>query len=85
MCLDSALDLWPPDHLELGFFASQIGHSELEVCSLVSLLGVGNLRSDNSLKLLQISRKSKQTTNNTLGSKIRHYYEELSSVSTFRN
>ena len=32
MCLDSALDLWAPDHFELGFFASRIRRSEIE-CS----------------------------------------------------
>ena len=32
MCLDSALDLWPPGHFALGFFASRIGRSEME-CS----------------------------------------------------
>ena len=32
MCLDSALDLWPPGHFALEFFASRIGRSEME-CS----------------------------------------------------
>ena len=30
MCLDSALDLWPPGHFELGFFAPRIGRYEME-------------------------------------------------------
>ena len=30
LCSDSALDLWPPDHFELGLFASRKGPSELE-------------------------------------------------------
>ena len=34
MCLDSALDLWPPGHFALGFFASQIGRSEMECSAL---------------------------------------------------
>ena len=34
MCLDSALDLWPPGHFALEFFATQIGHSEMECSAL---------------------------------------------------
>ena len=34
MCLDSALDLWPPGHFALEFFASQIGRSEMECSAL---------------------------------------------------
>ncbi|XP_066016273.1 uncharacterized protein [Pocillopora verrucosa] len=34
MCLDSALDLWPPGHFELVFFASRIGRSEMECAAL---------------------------------------------------
>ena len=30
ICLDSALDLWPPCHFELGFFPSRIGRYETE-------------------------------------------------------
>ena len=30
MCLDSVLDLWPPGHFALVFFASRIGRSEME-------------------------------------------------------
>ena len=52
MCLDSALDLWPPSHFELGFFPSRIGCSEMGVCGLVVLLGVVNLEMDNSFKWL---------------------------------
>ena len=37
MCLDSALDLWPPGYFELGFFASRIGCSEMEYATLFSL------------------------------------------------
>ena len=35
--LDYALDLWPPIHLELGFFASQIRCQEMECATLFSL------------------------------------------------
>ena len=35
MCLDSVLDLWPPGHFALVFFASRIGRSEI-----VSSLGL---------------------------------------------
>ena len=34
MSLDSALDLWPPGHFELGFLASRIGRSEMECSAL---------------------------------------------------
>ena len=34
ICLDSALDLWPPGHFALGFFASRIGRSEMECSAL---------------------------------------------------
>ena len=34
MCLDSALDLWPPGHFELRFFTSWIKHSEMECAAL---------------------------------------------------
>ena len=34
MCFDSALDLWPPGHFKLGFFASRIGRSDMEVCDI---------------------------------------------------
>ena len=34
VCLDSALDLWPPGHFALEFFASQIGRSEMECSAL---------------------------------------------------
>ena len=40
VCLDSALDLWPPGHFELGFFASRIRRSEME-CSALSFSYVG--------------------------------------------
>ena len=40
MCLDSALDLWPPGHFALEFFASRIGRSEME-CSDVGSSYVG--------------------------------------------
>ena len=34
VCLDSALDLWLPDHFALEFFASRIGRSEMERSAL---------------------------------------------------
>ena len=40
ICLDSALDLWPPGHFELVFFASWIGRSEMECAAL----GFSNVR-----------------------------------------
>ena len=51
ICLDLALDLWPPGHFALGFFASRIGRSEMECSALGSvLMYVENLEMDNSLK-----------------------------------
>ena len=41
MCLDSALDLWPPSHFELEFFTSRIGSSKLEFAAL----GLSQVRS----------------------------------------
>ena len=38
MCLDSAMDLWPPGHFELGFFPSWMGRSEMECTSWASLM-----------------------------------------------
>ena len=34
VCLDSALDLWPSAHFELGVFATPIGRSEMECAAL---------------------------------------------------
>ena len=34
MCLNSELDLWPPGHFALGFFAFRIGCSEMECSAL---------------------------------------------------
>ena len=34
MCLNSALDLWPPDHFAAEFFAFQVGRSEMECSAL---------------------------------------------------
>ena len=40
MCLGSALDLWPPGHFALEFFASRIRRSKMEC----SALGFSNVR-----------------------------------------
>ena len=63
-CLDSALDLWPPGHFALEFFAPQIGRSEME-CSAF-LMYVENLEMDNSLKCVLFIKVSSQITSNTL-------------------
>ena len=34
MCLDSALELWPPGHFELECLVSRIGRSEMECSAL---------------------------------------------------
>ena len=51
MCLDSALDLWPPGHFELGFFASQIGRLEIECSALGFSYVRGKPRSGQSAKM----------------------------------
>ena len=47
MSLDSTLDLWPPGHFELGFFASQIGRLEIECSAWAFLMYAENLEVDN--------------------------------------
>ena len=48
MSLDSALDLWPPGHFELGFLASRIGLSEMKCAALgYSYVRIVNLEIDN--------------------------------------
>ena len=62
MCLDSALDLWPPGHFALVFFASQIGRSKWSVQPWVFLRYVENLEMDNSLKCVLFIKVSGQIT-----------------------
>ena len=66
MCLDSALDLWPPGrHFALGFFA-RIGRSEMECSALGLLMYVENHETDNSLKWVLFIRVVGQITIDTL-------------------
>jgi len=62
MCLDSALDLWPPGCLifELRSVASRIGRSELQCAAFP--LGVGNLGSDKLVKMASF-QQSKRSDN----------------------
>ena len=61
VCLGSALDLWPPGHFELGFFASRIGR-----CAALGFFYVVNLEMDNSLKWVLFNKVSGQITSNAL-------------------
>ena len=61
MRLDSAMDLWPPGHFELDYFASQIGHSEME-CTALVFYYVVNLEMDNLLKWVLFDIVSSQIT-----------------------
>ena len=51
MCLDSALDLWPLGHFEVGFFASQIGRLEIECSALGFSYERGKLRNGQLAKM----------------------------------
>ena len=66
MCLDSALDLWAPDHFELGFFASRIRRSEMKCSALGFSYELENLEMDNSLKCVLFIKVSGQITSDTL-------------------
>ena len=66
MCLDSALDLWPPGHFELGFSASRIRRSEMGVQPWAFLMCVENLEMNNSLKWALFIKVSGQITSSTL-------------------
>ena len=63
MCLDSALDLWPPGHFALGFFA-RIGRSEMECSALGLLMYVENHETDNSLLKMGSFHQSSRSNNN---------------------
>ena len=51
MCSDSALDLWPPGHFALGFFASRIGRSEMECSALGFSYELGKPRNGQLAKM----------------------------------
>lgn len=61
MRLDSAMDLWPPGHFELDYFASRIGNSEME-CTALVFYYVVNLEMDNLLKWVLFDIVSSQIT-----------------------
>ena len=66
MSLDSALDLWPPGHFELGFFASQIGRLEIECSALGFSYVRGKPRNGQLAKMGYFIKVSGQITSNTL-------------------
>ena len=61
-CLDSALDLWPPSHFALEFFASQIGRSEME-CSALGFSYVRWKPRNGQLAKMGSFHESKQSDN----------------------
>ena len=63
MCLDSALDLWPPGHFALEFFASRIGRSEME-CSDVGFSYVRGKPRNGQLAKRGSFHQSKVSANN---------------------
>ena len=65
ICLVFALDLWPPNHFELGFFASRIGRSEMEYTAL-GFSYIVNLEMDNSLEWVPFNIVSGKITSDTL-------------------
>ena len=69
MRLDSVMDLWPPGHFELGYFASWIGHSEME-CTALVFYYVVNLEMDNLLKWVLFDIVSSQITSDAFLLKI---------------
>ena len=62
MCLDSALDLWPPGHFEVGFFASQIGRLEIE-CSALGFSYVCGKPRNGQLAKMGYFHQSKRSDN----------------------
>ena len=62
MSLDSALDLWPPGHFELGFFASQIGRLEIE-CSALGFSYVRRKPRNGQLAKMGYFHQSKRSDN----------------------
>ena len=70
MCLDSALDLWPPGHFALGFFASRIGRLEME-CSALGFSYVSWKPRNGQLAKLGSFHQSKRSDNKWYAVKVR--------------
>ena len=70
MCLDSALDLWPPGHFALGFFASRIGRLEME-CSALGFSYVSWKPRNGQLAKLGSFHQSKRSHNKWYAVKVR--------------
>ena len=66
ICLDSALDLWPPGHFALGFFASRIERSEMEVSALGFSFVRRKPRNGQLAKMVLFIKESGQITRDTL-------------------
>ena len=66
MCLDFAMDLWPPSHFELGCFAFRIGRLEMECAALGFSYVRGKPRKDNSPKWALFNIISGQITSDAL-------------------
>ena len=70
MCLDSALDLWPPGHFALEFFATQIGRSEME-CSALGFSYVRWKPRNKQLAKMRSFRLSKRSDNKQYAVEVR--------------
>ena len=66
MCLDSALNLWPPGHFALEFSLLRSGVRKWSVQPWAFLMYVENLEMNNSLKWALFIKVSGQITNDTL-------------------
>ena len=76
--LDSALDLWPPGHLVLEFFASQIGRLEME-CSALGFSYVRWKPRNGQLAKVRSFHQSKQSDNKQYAVEVRWgiFFENL--------
>ena len=70
MYLDSALDLWPPGHFALGFFASRIERSEMK-CSALGFSYVRWKPRNEQLAKLGTFRQRKRSDNKWYAVKVR--------------
>ena len=70
MCLDSALDLWPPGHFALEFFASQIGRLEME-CSALGFSYVRWKPRNGQLAKMRSFHQSKRSDNKQYAVEVR--------------
>ena len=70
MCLNSALDLWPPDHFAAEFFAFQVGRSEME-CSALGFSQVRLKPRNGQLAKMRSFYQSKRSDNKQYAVEVR--------------